>query len=218
VPITVVVAEDAALIRAGLVRVLTGASFEVVAEVADADALLHEARHLRPDLVVTDIRMPPTGTDDGLRAAAQIRDELPETAVLVLSQHIEPSAAITLLDGRAGLGYLLKERVSDIDEFVAAARAVVGGASVIDPIVGEQLLRARRHDTAVESLSERERQVMAKIAEGRSNAAVAAELHLSPKTVESHVSAIFRKLGIHDDPDEHRRVRAVVTWLESGRQ
>jgi DNA-binding NarL/FixJ family response regulator len=214
--IRAIVADDAALIRAGIVRLLTEAGFDVVADVADADALLAAVEAHRPDLVITDIRMPPTNTDEGLRAAAAIRSSHPATAVLVLSQHIEARAAAGLLDGRpAGIGYLLKERVSELAEFIAATRAVVAGGSVIDPLVAEQMLGQRRHDDALARLTEREGEVLALMAEGRSNAAISEGLRLSPKTVETHVRSIFTKLDLGEDPDGHRRVQAVVRWLQA---
>ncbi len=212
--LSVVVAEDAALIRAGLVRLLGDAGFTVAAEVGDADSLRAAVRSAPPDLVITDVRMPPTGTDDGLQAAIELRGERPNLAVLVLSQHIEARSAARLLEhGQGGVGYLLKERVTEVDEFVDACRRVAAGASIIDPMVSEQLLRRRDLDDSIEPLSRREREVLALMAQGRSNAAICQELFLSPKTVETHVRSIFIKLNLLDDPDEHRRVRAVVQWL-----
>ena len=216
-PLRVIVADDAALIRAGVVRLLADGGFVVVAEAADADELLAAVDADPPDLVVTDIRMPPTNTDEGLRAAAVIRERHPATAVLVLSQHVEAGAAATLLEGDpSGVGYVLKERVSELDEFLAAARTVAGGGSVIDPLVAEQLLRRRRHDTAVARLTERERDVLALMAQGRSNAAIRDELAMSAKTVETHVRSIFQKLDLEENPDDNRRVQAVVRWLQPG--
>jgi DNA-binding NarL/FixJ family response regulator/class 3 adenylate cyclase len=214
--VRVVVADDAALIRAGLVRLLAEADFEVIADVADADALLAAVERDPPDLVVTDIRMPPNNTDDGLVAAATIRGHHPATAVMVLSQHIEAGAAGQLLDGHsAGVGYLLKERVSDVDDFVAACRLVLTGGSVIDPIVSERLLRRRRHDAVLQRLTDREREVLGLMAQGKSNSAISATLFLSPKTIESHVRSIFTKLDLPEANDGHRRVQAVVRWLET---
>jgi DNA-binding NarL/FixJ family response regulator/class 3 adenylate cyclase len=212
----VAVADDAALIRSGIVRLLADAGFSVTADVADASALLDAVERDPPDLVITDIRMPPTNTDEGLRAAATIRDRHPDVAVLVLSQHVEARAAASILDGRpAGIGYLLKERVSALDEFVAACREVAGGGSVIDATVAEQLLRRRRHDDAMGRLTERERDVLALMAQGRSNVAIAAELSLGAKTVESHVRAIFQKLDLEESTEGNRRVQAVLHWLQS---
>jgi DNA-binding NarL/FixJ family response regulator/class 3 adenylate cyclase len=217
-PLRVIVADDATLIRAGVVRLLTSGGFRVVAEAEDLPGLLDAVAGEPPDLVVTDIRMPPTNTDEGLRGAAIIRAEHPEVAVLVLSQHGEARAAAGLLDGRpGGIGYLLKERVSDLDDFLDAARSVAAGGSVIDPVVAEQLVRRRRGDDALGRLTDREKEVLGLMAEGRANGAIAARLGLSPKTVETHVRSIFDKLDLEDNAEEHRRVLAVVRWLEAGR-
>jgi DNA-binding NarL/FixJ family response regulator/class 3 adenylate cyclase len=217
-PCRVVVADDAALVRSGVVRLLADEGFDVIGEAADADALLALVDQAPPDLVVTDIRMPPTQTDEGLRAAATIRDRHPDVAVLVLSQHIEARAAADLLDERAaGVGYLLKERVGELDEFVAACRAVAAGGRVVDPMVAEQLMRVGRSGDPLERLTDRERDVLSLMAQGRSNGAIAAELNMSPKTVESHVRAIFAKLDLAEGQDENRRVAAVVRWLQSMR-
>lgn len=215
--ISVVVADDAALIRAGIVRLLDGGGFNVVGEAADFDELLAAVDATVPRLVVTDIRMPPTNTDEGLRAAAAIRSSHPSVAVLVLSQHIEARAAAGLFDARpAGIGYLLKERVSELNEFLAAARTVAGGGSVVDPIVADQLLRRRRDNSTLARLTDRERDVLRLMAQGRANAAIAAALYLSGKTVETHVRSIFDKLDLGDNnPDDHRRVLAVIHWLET---
>jgi DNA-binding NarL/FixJ family response regulator len=210
----VVVADDAALIRAGLVRLLADEGFEVVAEVSDATALLAAVDSDPPDLVVTDVRMPPGGTDDGIRAAATIRQRHPHVAVLVLSQYVEAASAATLLDaGAAGVGYLLKERVSDLDAFVAACHEVAAGGRAIDPAVGNELLRRRRDDDALARLTDREREVLALMASGRSNAAIASALIVSDKTLEAHVRAIFQKLDLPSSPDDHRRVAAVIRFL-----
>jgi DNA-binding NarL/FixJ family response regulator/class 3 adenylate cyclase len=217
-PLRVVVADDAALISAGLTRLLSDEGFDVTATVGDYDALLQAVKADPPDLVITDIRMPPTLTDEGLRAAAVIRSMYPEMAVVVLSQHIESAAAASLMAGNVGaLGYLLKERVSAVDEFVAACRAVCSGGTVIDPMVAEMLVRRRRDNDAIDRLSTREREVLTLMAQGRSNRAIATELICSDKTVESHVRSIFTKLDLPEDPDEHRRVAAVVRWLEATR-
>jgi len=212
----VMIADDAALIRSGVARLLADSGFTVVAELDDAETLIEAVDREPPDLVITDIRMPPTNTDEGLRAAATIRERHPSVAVLVLSQHIEARNAGTLLDGRrAGIGYLLKERVSALDEFLAACREVAAGGSVIDPMVADQLLHRRRHDEAITRLSERERDVLALMAQGRSNAAIAEQLHLGGKTVESHVRSIFQKLDLEDTPEGNRRVEAVLHWLQA---
>jgi DNA-binding NarL/FixJ family response regulator/class 3 adenylate cyclase len=216
VALRVVVADDATLIRAGVVRLLSDAGFVVTAEAGDADQLLAAVDADPPDLVVTDIRMPPTHTDEGLVAAATIRANHPTTAVLVLSQHVEGRSAASLLDGRpAGIGYMLKERVSDIDDFVDACRHVAAGGSVIDPSVTEQLLRRRHDDRVLETLSGREREVLSLMAQGRSNQAIADELFLGAKTVESHVRSIFQKLGVEESATGNRRVQAVLRWLQS---
>jgi DNA-binding NarL/FixJ family response regulator/class 3 adenylate cyclase len=215
-PLRVIVADDATLIRAGVVRLLADAGFVVIAEAGDAEQLLAAVAADPPDLVVTDIRMPPTHTNEGLVAAAQIRSTHPDVAVLVLSQHVEGRSAADLLDGRpAGIGYLLKERVSELDEFVSACRHVAGGGSVIDPAVTEQLLRRRRDDRVIESLSVREREVLALMAQGRSNQAIADELVVGSKTIETHVRSIFQKLGVEESATGNRRVRAVLQWLQA---
>jgi DNA-binding NarL/FixJ family response regulator len=212
----VVIAEDAPLIRAGLVRLLSDEGFTVVAEAGDRDELLAAVDEHEPDLVVTDIRMPPSHTDEGIAAAIEIRRQYPAIAVLVLSQHVEPAAAVSLLAGApTSVGYLLKERVSELDEFVAACRTVASGGSVIDELVAEQLLRRRRQQDPLDRLTDRERDVLAQMATGASNRAIAAALYLSEKTVESHVRSMFMKLDLAEDPDENRRVAAVVRWLHA---
>ena len=210
----VIVADDATLIRAGLVRLLADEGFEVIAEVGDATTLLEAVDADPPDLVVTDVRMPPSGTDDGLRAAATIRQQHPEIAVLVLSQYVEAASAATLLDaGAAGVGYLLKERVGDLDAFVATCHEVAAGGRAIDPAVGDELLRRHRDDDALARLTDREREVLALMAAGRSNTAIASALFISAKTLEAHVRSIFQKLDLPDSPDDHRRVAAVIRFL-----
>ena len=210
----VVVADDAALIRAGLVRLLADEGFEVVAEVSDATALLEAVDTDPPDLVVTDVRMPPDGTDDGLRAAAIIRQCHPRVAVLVLSQYVEAASAATLLDASsAGVGYLLKERVSDLDSFITTCREVAAGGRAIDPAVGNELLRRHHDDHALARLTDREREVLALMAAGRSNTAIASALVVSTKTLEAHVRSIFQKLDLPESPDDHRRVAAVIRFL-----
>jgi DNA-binding NarL/FixJ family response regulator/class 3 adenylate cyclase len=217
-PCRVVVADDATLVRSGVVRLLADEGFDVVGEAGDGDALLALVDAQVPDLVVTDIRMPPTQTDEGLRAAAEIRERHPNVAVLVLSQHVEGRAAAALLDDRAaGVGYLLKERVGELDDFVTACRTVAAGGRVVDPLVAEQLVRAGRAGDPIERLTEREREVLSLMAQGRSNGAIASELAMSPKTVESHVRSIFSKLDLAENQDEHRRVAAVVHWLQANR-
>ena len=212
----VIVADDAALIRAGLVRLLVDEGFDVLADVADATTLLEAVEASPPDLVITDVRMPPDGTDDGLRAATVIRERHPGVAVLVLSQYVEASSAAALLDARAaGVGYLLKERVGDLDGFVATCHAVAAGGRAVDPAVGEQLLRSRKGDAGLGRLTDREHEVLTLMAQGRSNAAICSELAVSPKTLEAHVHAIFQKLDLPTSPDDHRRVAAVIRYLEA---
>lgn len=213
--VRVTVADDAALIRSGVVQLLRVAGFDVIDEVADADQLVAAVDRHPPDLVITDIRMPPTNTDDGLLAAATIRERHPRVAVLLLSQYLEADSAARLLDsGGAGIGYLLKERVSDIDDFLDICRAVAAGESVIDPTIGERLIEARRSTSAIASLTPREREALALMAQGRSNQAIANDLFVSTKTVETYIRGIFQKLDLADTPREHRRVRAVLEWLK----
>ena len=211
----VVIAEDSVLLRAGLVRLLEEAGFEVVGEASDADDLLRKVRAHRPDLAVTDIRMPPTQTDEGLRAAQQIRAEMPEIGVMVLSQHLDEGYALELLQNSAeGIGYLLKDRVADIDAFVDALRRVGARGSVLDPEVVSQLLGRRRAHDPLDRLTPREREVLALMAEGRSNNAVARELVVTERAIEKHVTSIFSKLGLTAAEDGHRRVLAVLQYLK----
>jgi DNA-binding NarL/FixJ family response regulator len=210
----VTVADDAALFREGLVRLLTDAGLEVVASVGDAQSLLECVQHDPPDVVITDIRMPPTHTTEGLDASRTIRSEHPEVGVLVLSQHVEPHFALQLLeDGATGAGYLLKERVSDVRELTDAVRRVAAGGLVIDPSVVAELVSRRRVRDPVESLSERERDVLSLMAEGRSNQAICERLFLSPKTVEAYVRSVFTKLDLQQGADDNRRVLAVLAFL-----
>lgn len=212
----VIVADDAALIRSGIVQLLTTAAFSVIAEAGDAEELIAAVGSDPPDLVITDIRMPPTHTDEGLRAAATIRSEHPDVAVLVLSQHVEARLAAELLDGRpAGIGYLLKERVSDLAEFVEACTAVAGGGSVIDPLVAERLMRRRADDAVMSRLTDRERDVLGAMARGLSNQAIADELYLGKKTIETHVGSILQKLDLGESAEGNRRVQAVLQFLNS---
>jgi DNA-binding NarL/FixJ family response regulator len=215
--IRVVVADDAALIRSGVVHLLGQEGFEVIAEASDYDSLVAAVDRDPPDLVITDIRMPPSQSDEGLRAAAHIMANHPGTAILVLSQYIDTSAPLELLNSdTAGVGYLLKERVGELDEFVAAARRVAAGGKVIDPLVAGQLLAARGSRDALGRLTEREREVLDLMAQGLSNQSIGDRLYLSPKTVETHVGSIFTKLDLPGDSRSNRRVRAVVQWLEQG--
>ncbi|MGI8623915.1 MAG: response regulator [Solirubrobacteraceae bacterium] len=211
----VVVADDSVLLRAGLVRLLEDGGLEVVAQAGDADDLLRKTGAHRPDVAVVDVRMPPDNTDDGLRAALRIRAEHPAIGVLVLSQYIEEQYAMELIgDGAEGVGYLLKERVTDAD-FVDAVRAVAHGRSVIDPQVVSRLLRRHRAEDPLESLSARERDVLALMAEGRSNHAVAQKLVVTERAVEKHVTSIFSKLGLPPTGEDHRRVLAVLRFLRA---
>jgi DNA-binding NarL/FixJ family response regulator len=212
----VMIADDAVLFREGLARVLQAAGIQVAAQVGDAEQLLARVRASPPDAVVVDIRMPPTHTREGLDAAQRIRAEHPEVGVLVLSQYVEPHHAIQLLeDGASGVGYLLKDRVADVNEVVDAVQRVAGGGSVIDPEVVSQLVSRRRTHDPIQELSKRERQVLALMAEGRSNQAIGERLFLSPKTVEAHVHSIFTRLDLHPGPDDHRRVLAVLAFLRA---
>jgi DNA-binding NarL/FixJ family response regulator len=212
----IMIAEDSVLLRAGLTRLLVDAGEEVVATVADGDALLEAVDRQRPDLAVVDVRMPPTFTDEGLRASLAIRARWPEVGILVLSQYVEERYATELLAGdTAGIGYLLKDRVADVTDFLEAVRRVGAGGTALDPEVVAQLLaRSRRRDPLGE-LSPREREVLGLMAEGRSNSAIAASLVVNEGTVEKHVSNIFTKLDLPPADHSHRRVLAVLRWLES---
>ena len=213
----VVVADDAVILREGLARLLTEAGFDVVGLAGDADELFALVDELHPDVAVVDIRMPPTHTDEGLRAAKSIRERWPQTGVLVLSQHVRASYALELLsDGTDGVGYLLKERVSDLDELASSVERIGKGGSALDPIVVEQLVgRPRRGDDALEHLTDREREVLALMAEGRSNKAIAQQLFVTEHTVEKHVKSILGTLRLPQSPEDHRRVLAVLTYLHS---
>jgi DNA-binding NarL/FixJ family response regulator len=211
----VVVAEDSTLLRDGLVYLLERRGQQVVAAVADADALLAAVAEHHPDVAVIDVRMPPTHTDEGLRAALVLRRDHPAVGLLVLSQYIETRSATRLLSGRCeGVGYLLKDRVADVSDFVDALARVAGGETVLDPEVVSQTLRASRRTSALETLTDREREVLALMAEGRSNGAIAKALVVSYATVEKYVSGIFSKLGLPPSGDDHRRVLAVLRYLE----
>jgi DNA-binding NarL/FixJ family response regulator len=211
----VVIADDSVLLRAGLARLLEDAGFDVVGQAADAEDLLRKVRAHKPDVAVTDIRMPPTQTDEGLRAAQQIRTEMPEVGVMVLSQFIDEGYALELLQGSAeGVGYLLKDRVADIDAFVDALRRVAGRGSVLDPEVVSQLLGRRRGDDPLERLTPREHEVLGQMAQGRSNGAIARDLVVTERAIEKHVTSIFSKLGLSAADDGHRRVLAVLTYLK----
>ncbi|MGX7676937.1 response regulator transcription factor [Plantactinospora sp. DSM 117369] len=211
----VALAEDNTLLREGLVRLLTEAGFTVVCGVEDATALLAEVARHRPEVAVVDIRLPPTRTDEGLRAAREIRRRHPATGVLVLSQYVRVSYTVELLDGGArGVGYLLKDRVSDLAEFAAAVRRVGAGGTAFDPVVIDQLVGRRdRDDDPLRGLSDRERGVLALMAEGRTNQAIAERLDIAERTVEKHCTNIFAKLALPASPDDHRRVLAVLRYL-----
>jgi DNA-binding NarL/FixJ family response regulator len=213
--VRVVIADDSVLLREGVARLLAEAGFEVVGQAGDADELLREVADKRPDVAIVDIRMPPTHTDEGLRAARELRSRYPTLGVLVLSQYVRPSYAFELLaDDARGVGYLLKDRVSDVRDLADAVNRVGDGGSVLDPSVVSQLVGRRRqgHDP-IDDLTERERQVLALIAEGRSNRAIAERLVITERTVEKHVKSILGKLRISGSPEDHRRVLAVLAYL-----
>jgi DNA-binding NarL/FixJ family response regulator len=214
--VRVVIAEDSVLLREGLARVLSDGGFEVVAQAANADELKKAARRFRPDVAVVDVRMPPTQTDEGARAALEIRAEQPGVAVLLLSQIVEATNALALVSEQPeGFGYLLKDRVLEIDDFLDAVRRVGKGGTAIDPEVIGQLLGRRRDHDPLEGLTPREREVLALMAQGLSNRGICEKLFVSPKTVETHVNSIFGKLGLVPATDEHRRVLAVLAFLRS---
>jgi DNA-binding NarL/FixJ family response regulator len=214
--VRVVVGEDSVLMREGVVRVLEEAGFEVVAQADDADELVRQVSAHRPDVAVVDIRMPPTETDDGLRAAIEIRRRMPETGVIVLSQYLEKSYALDLVaDSAGGTGYLLKDRVADVDRFADSVRRVAEGGSALDPEVVVQMLGRRRRDDQLDELTEREREVIALMAEGRSNLAISERLVMTERAVEKHVTSIFRKFGLMPAAEDHRRVLAVLTFLHA---
>jgi DNA-binding NarL/FixJ family response regulator len=216
--IRVVLADDSVLFRQGLARLLADQGFEVVGQAGDADGLMAAVRRETPDVAVTDIRMPPTNSNEGLLAAQAIRAGYPRVGVLVLSHYVETRQAIRQLkDAPARVGYLLKDRVSDIAEFAEAVRRIAAGGSVIDAEVVGQLLR-RRDDSMLARLTEREQDILELMAQGRSNAAICAKLYLSPKTVETHVGSIFSKLGLLPAADDHRRVLAVLSYLRGADQ
>ncbi|WP_436791135.1 response regulator [Yinghuangia sp. YIM S10712] len=212
----IVIAEDAAVLRDGLVQLLTDRGHEVAAAVADADGLLAAVAEHRPDVAVVDIRMPPTHTDEGLRAAIEMRRTHPETGVLVFSQYVETRYAARLLaENAAGVGYLLKERVVDVRDFVDALTRVAAGGTALDPEVVGQLLGGDRRVDTIARLTPREREVLARMAEGRSNAAIAKALRITDRAVEKHVGGIFTKLDLPPSDDDHRRVMAVLKYLRS---
>ncbi|MEU6269425.1 response regulator transcription factor [Saccharopolyspora shandongensis] len=211
----VVLADDDVLLRVGLAGLLERSGFEVVGQAGDGSALIELVRAEEPDLVVVDIRMPPTQTTEGLDAARQIREELPSTGILVLSAHAEVEHAVELLASGQRIGYLLKSRVTDVAEFVETLERIAKGASVVDPALVQELVIARRREDPLDVLSEREREVLGLMAEGRSNAGIARRLWVTEGTVEKHVRHILTKLGLPETDETHRRVLAVITFLEA---
>jgi DNA-binding NarL/FixJ family response regulator len=211
----VALAEDDVLLREGLTSLLERSGFQVVGQAGDAAQLLALVATHRPELVVVDIRMPPTHTTEGLDAARQIRHEHPETAILVLSAHVEVDHAMELLASGRGVGYLLKSRVTDIEEFIDTLERIATGGSVVDPALVAELVAARRRNDPLDALSAREREVLAQMAEGRSNAGIAHRLWVTEGTVEKHVRSILTKLTLAETADDHRRVLAVLTYLDA---
>ena len=212
----VVVADDSVLLREGVVRLLEEKGFDVVAQAGDAEDLIRKVNAHKPDVAVVDIRMPPTNTDDGLRAALEIRATHPNTGVLVLSQYVEEGYALDLVgDSAGGVGYLLKDRVADVDRFVESVTRVAEGGSALDPEVVAQLVGRARRDDPLDELTPREREVMELMAEGRSNNAIATQMTVTERAVEKHVTSIFGKLGVPPAPEDHRRVLAVLAFLRA---
>jgi DNA-binding NarL/FixJ family response regulator len=211
--VRIVIAEDTVLLREGLAGLLEDAGHSVVARVGDAEALLAVVAEHAPDLAIVDVRMPPTYEDEGMQAAVEIRRAYPATGVLVLSQHVESRYAVELVGSGGGFGYLLKDRVLDVDEFLDAADRIRSGGSALDPEVVKQLLQPPREEGPLGDLTPREREVLGLMAEGRTNAGIARQLWLTEKTVETHISSILAKLGLPASADDHRRVLAVLTYL-----
>jgi DNA-binding NarL/FixJ family response regulator len=212
-PVRVVIADDDVLLREGLASLLQRAGFEVIGQAGDGPQLLEMVRREKPEFVVADIRMPPTHTTEGIDAARQIREEMPDTAILVLSAHVDIEDAMELLAGGHKIGYLLKSRVTDVAEFIESVESIARGASLVDPALVAELVSARRRNDPLGALSDREREVLAHMAEGRSNAGIASALHLSERTVENYAARIFTKLDLAQDQDVNRRVQAVLVWL-----
>jgi DNA-binding NarL/FixJ family response regulator len=213
--VRVVLAEDSVLLREGVARILGEAGFEVVGQAGNADELMLKVRSYSPDVAIVDIRMPPTHTDEGLRAAQEIREKHPTVGVLVLSQYVEPTYAMELLaESAEGVGYLLKDRVSDVNEFADAVRRVGEGGSALDPTIVSQLVGRRRRDDPIDQLTPREREVLGLMAEGRSNSGIAEQLVVTERAVEKHVTSIFSKLNLPTSADDHRRVLAVLAFLQ----
>jgi DNA-binding NarL/FixJ family response regulator len=211
-----VLAEDSVLLREGVARILDEAGFEVVGQAGNADELMLKVRSYTPDVAIVDIRMPPTHTDEGLRAAQEIREKHPTCGVLVLSQYVEATYAMELLaESAEGVGYLLKDRVSDVNEFADAVRRVGEGGSALDPTIVSQLVGRRRRDDPIDQLTPREREVLGLMAEGRSNSGIAEQLVVTERAVEKHVTSIFAKLRLPAAPEDHRRVLAVLAYLRS---
>ena len=212
----IVIGEDSALFREGLARLLEDAGHDVVGRAGDATTLVEVVERERPDLAIVDVRMPPDGTDDGARAAKELRNRMPELAIVLLSQHVETKHSVELVSG-GRVGYLLKDRVFDVDDFMDALRRVAAGGSALDPEVVATLLGPRRGRDPLTLLSPRERDVLALMAEGRNNAGIARRLFLTDRTVETHIASIMSKLGLVESREEHRRVLAVLAWLGVGR-
>jgi DNA-binding NarL/FixJ family response regulator len=215
-PLRVVIAEDDVLLREGIVRLLGEAGFEVVAQTGDAEDFLRRSLAHRPDVTVVDVHMPPGHSDDGLRAALELRRQRPETGILILSQFYEEHYALDLIGDRAeGVGYLLKERVGDVEAFIDAVTRVAGGGSALDPEIVARMLGRRREDRPLDRLSPRERDVLAAMAEGKSNRGIAESLFVTQAAVEKHITSIFEKLELEPATTEHRRVLAVLTYLHN---
>ena len=215
-PLRVVIAEDSVLMREGIASLLEGAGFEIVGKSSTADDLLLKVRSYKPHVAIVDIRMPPNHTDEGLVAAKEIREQHPEVGVLVLSQYVEPSYALELIaDDAEGVGYLLKDRIPDVDEFRSSVRRVAEGGSALDPAIVTQLVGRRRSDDPLETLTPREREVLELMAEGRSNQSIAQKLVVTERAVEKHVTSIFGKLRLPATAEDHRRVLAVLAFLRS---
>jgi DNA-binding NarL/FixJ family response regulator len=214
--VRVVIADDSVLLREGAARLLTDAGMEIVAQAGDAEALLRKVRAHKPDVAIVDIRMPPDNLDGGLKAAVEIRRELPQTGVLILSQYVEEHYVMELLsEGTEGVGYLLKDRIAEVDRFIDAIRRVAQGGSVLDPEVVAEMLGRRRQKTPLDELTAREREVLSAMAEGYTNAEIAGRLFVTERAVERHVTAIFTKLGLAADVGGHRRVLAVLAYLRN---
>jgi DNA-binding NarL/FixJ family response regulator len=213
--VSIVVADDDVLLREGIASLLGRTGFEVIGQAGDRDDLLAQVRAKKPQLVVTDIRMPPTNTTEGLDAAQAIRAEFPDIAILVLSAHVDVDHAMELLAGGHAIGYLLKSRVTDVNDFVDTVGRIANGASVVDPALVAELVSARRRDDPLAALSDREREVLTLMAEGLSNAGIAKRIWVTEGTVEKHVRSILNKLDLPETGDDHRRVRAVIMYLEA---